>query len=267
MNKVDLVDDKDILDLVELELRELLTQYGFKGDKIPIVRGSASKALLHRCGKDNCPSCGPILELIRVIDEFIPDPPRETEKPFLMPVDQLYYIKGRGTVAASKIERGTIKLGEQVEIVGIGLEPIKTTVTGIEIFGKPINQAEAGDDAGLLLRDMERGRDIKRGQVIAQPESVTAHTRFLAKLYVLTKDEGGRSKPFVTGYRPQFFIRTADVTGTIELPEDLQVVMPGDNVNIKVELLEPIALEKGLRFAIREGGKTVGAGVVTKILE
>ena len=266
LNKVDLMTEEDLLELVELEMQELLTQYGFPGDTVPIVRGSALLARDHGCGETDCPYCGPILELLRVIDEYIPTPVRDVDKPFLMPVDKVYYIKGRGTVPASKIERGTIRLGEEVEIVGIDEEPLKSVVTGIEIFGKPTNQAQAGDDAGLLLRGLAR-RDLKRGQVIAKPGTVSAYTRFMAEVYVLKKEEGGRHKPFFTGYRPQFFIRTADVTGSIRLPDNVSMALPGDHAETEIELLDPIALETGLRFAIREGGRTVGVGVVAKILE
>lgn len=267
LNKVDLVEDEDLLQLVELEIRELLTLYKYPGDTTPIVRGSALLARNRATAEPDCQYSAPILELLRVVDEYVPTPVREVEKPFLMSVDKLYYIEGRGTVAASKIERGTIKLGEPVEIVGLGYEPFKSVVIGVEIFGKSTNQAQAGDDAGLLLRGIKRGRDITKGQVIAKPGTIKPHTRFSAEVYVLTKGEGGRHKPFFTGYRPQFFVRTADVTGTIRLPEEITMVMPGDNIGMEVELVEPIALEEGLRFAIREGGQTVGAGVVTHVIE
>lgn len=265
LNKVDLMQDEELLALVELEIRELLSRYGFPGDTTPIVRGSALRAREHACGQRDCEFCAPIFNLLQVVDEYIPTPDRDVDKPFLMPVDKLYYIEGRGTVAASKIERGTIQAGEKVEIIGMGYEPIPTVVIGIEIFGKSTNKAQAGDDAGLLLRDMKRGEDIKKGQVIAKPGSITAHTRFAAGVYVLTKDEGGRHKPFFPGYSPQFYFRTADVTGTIQLPDGIDMVMPGDNVELRVELVAAIALEDGLHFAIREGGQTVGAGVVAKI--
>ena len=262
LNKIDLNDDEELLELVELEIRDLLDQYGFSGNTTPIVRGSALKA--RDLGGDYSQ---PINELLRIIDEYIPAPERNVDKPFLMPVDKVYYIEGRGAVAASKIERGTIKRGDKIELVGFGYEPIPTVVTDIEIFGKPANEAQAGDDAGLLLRGIQRGRDIKKGQVIAKPGSIVAHTRFMAEVYVLTREEGGRHKPFFTGYQPQFYIRTADVTGTIHLPDNITMVIPGDNINMEVELLIPIALENGLSFAIREGGQTVGAGIITKLLE
>ena len=267
LNKVDLVDDEELLELVELEIRDLLDQYGFMGDTTPIVRGSAMLARDHGCGEQSCEYCGSILELLRVVDEYIPTPVRDVDKPFLMSVDKVYYIEGRGAVAASKIERGTIKMGDKVELVGMGFRPVPTVVTGVEIFGKSTNQAQAGDDAGLLLRGIQRGRDITKGQVIAKPGSVTPHTKFIAEVYVLTSEEGGRYKPFFPGYTPQFYVRTADVTGEIKLPENVTMVMPGDNIDMEVELLTPIALEEGVRFAIREGGQTVGAGVVTKVLE
>jgi elongation factor Tu len=267
LNKIDLVDDEELLGLVELEIRDILSKYGFSGDTTPIVRGSALKARDHACGKRDCEFCGAIFALLRTVDEAIPTPIREIDKPFLMPVDKVYQIKGRGTVAASKVERGTIKLGDQVEIIGFGYESTTSVVTGIEIFGKPTQQAQAGDDAGLLLRDVHRGHDITKGQVVAKPGSVTPHTKFVAEVYVLTKEEGGRHKPLFTGYQPQFYIRTADVPGTIKLPEEINMVVPGDNISLEVELLAPIALEEGVRFAIREGGQTVGAGVATKIIE
>lgn len=266
LNKVDLADDEELLDLVDLEIREVLSQYSFPGDKTPIVRGSALLARDCGCGKNECPYCSSVLELMRVVDEYIPTPMRDVDEPFLMPVDQVYYIKGRGTVPASKIERGTIRLGEEVEIVGMGWKPFKSVVTSIEIFGKPTNQAVAGDDAGLLLRDLSR-EDLTRGQVLAKPGTIEPHTRFKAQVYILSKEEGGRAKPFFTGYRPQFYVRTADVTGAITLPEGISMALPGDNVEMEIELLEPIAIEETLRFAVREGGRTVGAGVVTKIRE
>lgn len=267
LNKVDLVEDKELIDLVEMEVRDLLNQYGFSGSTTPFVRGSALPARDNGTGEEDDPISEPIFELLRVIDEYIPTPVRNDDKPFLMPVDQVYFIEGRGAVAASKVERGTIKLGEKVELVGFGFKPLPTVVTGIEIFGKSTNLAQSGDDAGLLLRGIKRGRDIRKGQVIAKPGSITPHSRFLGEVYVLTKDEGGRQKPFFSGYTPQFFIRTADVTGTIQLPDDIPMVIQGDNVNMTIELIYPIAIEAGLRFALREGGQTVGAGVVTKILE
>lgn len=266
LNKVDLVSEKELLDLVELEIKDLLNQYGFPGDTVPIVQGSALRARDHSCGKDSCPYCGPILKLLHAVDKYIPTPIRDVDKPFLMPIDKVYYIKGRGTVPASKIERGTIKLGEEVEIIGLDYAPRKTVVTGIEIFGKPTNIALAGDDAGLLLRGVERS-ELKKGQVLAKPGSVEVFTRFKAEAYILGKEEGGRTKPFFTGYRPQFYIRTADVSGSIILLEGREMAMPGDHLLLEIKLLEPVVVEKGLHFAIREGGKTVGAGVVTEIIE
>lgn len=266
LNKVDLVDDKDLLELVELEIREVLDQYEFPGDETPIIRGSAMLARDCACGKTDCAYCSSILELLRIVDECIPTPIRDTDRPFLMSVDKVYYIKGRGTVPASKIERGTIRLNEEVEIVGKGWESFRSVVTGIEIFGKPTNQAVAGDDAGILLRGLSRD-DLTKGQVIAKPGTVTPHTRFKAQVYILKREEGGRSKPFFTGYNPQFYVRTADVTGSIALPDDVPMALPGDNLEMEIRLLEPIAVEETLRFAIREGGHTVGAGVVTKILD
>jgi len=267
LNKVDLVDDTELLELVEMEIRDLLTQYGFPGETTPVVRGSALLARDKGTGEEGDPYSAPILELLRVVDEFIPTPVRDTDKPFLMPVDKVYYIEGRGAVAASKIERGQVKLQDKVELIGFGYNALPTVVTGIEIFGKSTNQAQAGDDAGILLRGIQRGRDIKKGQVVCKPGSVTPHTKFNAQVYVLTKDEGGRQKPFFSGYTPQFFIRTADVTGTITLPQETDMVIPGDHVNMTIELITPVAIEDSLRFAIREGGQTVGAGVVTKIIE
>jgi elongation factor Tu len=267
LNKVDLMEsDRELVDLVELEMRELLDEYEFPGNELPVIRGSAQLARDCGCGQESCNHCGPIFELLHALDEYVPEPLRETEKPFLMPVDKVYYIKGRGTVAASKIERGTITLDQTVEIVGKAVESVETVVTGIEIFGKPTDHAEAGDDAGLLLRGIARA-DLKRGQVIVEPGSVEAHTHFEAEVYILTREEGGRSKAFFSGYCPQFYIRTADVTGRIALPDGVAMAIPGDSVTMGIELIEPIALSEGLRFAIREGGNTVGAGVVTKILE
>jgi elongation factor Tu len=266
MNKIDLVDDEELLELVDLEIRDVLTHYDFPGEDTPIVRGSAMLARDCACGQEDCPYCNQILELMRVVDEYIPTPVRDVDRPFLMPVDKVYYIKGRGTVPASKVERGAITVGEEVEIVGKGWEPFKSIITGIEIFGKPTQRAVAGDDVGLLLRGLSRD-DLTKGQVIAQPGSITPHVRFTAGVYILKKEEGGRSKPFFSGYQPQFFVRTADVTGEITLPEGLSMALPGDNVEMEIRLLEPIAVEEALRFAIREGGRTVGAGVVTKILE
>jgi len=262
MNKVDMVDDKELLDLVELEVRELLSKYEFPGDDIPIIRGSALKALEGDTGELGTPS---IQALMDAIDSYIPEPKREVDKPFLMPVEDVFSISGRGTVATGRVERGKIKVGEEVEIVGIKATA-KTVVTGVEMFRKLLDEGMAGDNIGALLRGTKR-EDIERGQVLAKPGSITPHTKFQAEAYILTKDEGGRHTPFFKGYRPQFYFRTTDVTGVCELPEGTEMVMPGDNIQIKVELIMPIAMDEGLRFAIREGGRTVGAGVVTKIFE
>jgi elongation factor Tu len=260
MNKVDAVDDAELLDLVELEVRELLSAYEFPGDDIPVVRGSALGALN---GEANWEAT--VDELMARVDEYIPTPTRETEKPFLMPVEDIFTIQGRGTVATGRVERGIIKVNEQVEIVGI--RPTKTTVcTGVEMFHKLLDEGRAGDNVGLLLRGVER-KEIERGQVISKPGSITPHTKFKAEVYVLTKEEGGRHTPFFTGYRPQFYFRTTDVTGNANLPEGVEMVMPGDNITMEIELIAPIAMEKGLRFAIREGGRTVGAGTVADIIE
>ena len=258
MNKVDMVDDEELLDLVELEVRELLSKYEFPGDDTPIVRGSALDALE---GADTAS----IIELMAAVDSFIPEPEREVDKPFLMSVEDVFSISGRGTVATGRIERGQIKVGEEVEIVGIRATE-KTTVTGVEMFRKLLDVGQAGDNVGCLLRGIKR-EEIERGQVLAQPGSITPHTRYEAEVYVLTKEEGGRHTPFFNNYRPQFYFRTTDVTGTVALPEGTEMVMPGDNTQMTVALLTPIAMDEGLRFAIREGGRTVGAGVVTKILE
>ena len=266
MNKVDMMDDEELLELVELELRELLDDYEFPGDETPIVRGSALQALESQEADVNHDDYAPILELMRVVDEYIPQPERETEKPFLMPVEDVFSIKGRGTVVTGRAERGTLKPGDEVEIVGLTDQIRKVTVTSMEMFHKTLDKVEAGDNAGCLLRGV--GRDeIQRGQVLAKPGSITPHKKFMSEVYVLKKDEGGRHKAFFPGYRPQFYIRTMDVTGEITLPEGVEMVMPGDNVNLKVELITPVALEEGSRFAIREGGLTVGAGVITKILD
>jgi elongation factor Tu len=259
LNKVDLVDDPELLDLVELEVRELLNQYQFPGDKTPIIRVSASKAL-----KGDPEAEKQILELIKAVDEFVPTPTREVDKPFLMPVEDVFSITGRGTVATGRIERGVIKVGEEVEIVGLR-DTTKTVVTGVEMFRKLLDQGEAGDNVGLLLRGIEKD-GIERGQVLAKPGSITPHRKFKAEVYVLSKEEGGRHTPFFTKYRPQFYFRTTDVTGQVTLPQGVEMVMPGDNVNMEVELITPIAMEKTMRFAIREGGRTVGAGRVTDIL-
>ncbi len=265
LNKVDMMDDPELLELVELELRELLSSYGYPGDTIPIVRGSAKQALESASTDKNSPEYAPILELLRVVDEYIPEPKRETERPFMMSVEDVFSIKGRGTVVTGRIDRGVIKIGEPIEIVGLR-ETKNSVVTGVEMFHKLLDEGRAGDNVGLLLRGIER-EDVERGQVLAKPKSITPHRKFLAEVYVLKKEEGGRHKAFFSGYRPQFYIRTMDVTGDITLPEGVEMVMPGDNVNLTVELIVPVALEQGSKFAIREGGLTVGAGVVTKIIE
>jgi len=265
LNKVDMMEDEELLELVELEVRDLLSKYEFPGDEIPIVRGSALKAGECGCGKRECQWCGPIWQLMDAVDSYIPTPARPIDKPFLMPVEDVFGIKGRGTVVTGRIERGIVKVGDEIEIVGI--KPTrKTVVTGVEMFKKILDQGEAGDNVGCLLRGIER-EDVERGQVLAKPGTITPHTHFQAKVYVLSKEEGGRHTPFFNGYRPQFYLRTTDVTGTSELPEGTEMVMPGDNVEMKVQLIQPVALEKELRFAIREGGRTVGAGVVTEIIE
>jgi len=261
MNKVDLVDDPEMLDLVEMEVRELLTFYEFKGDKIPIIRGSALKAL-----KGDKEGMEAIEKLMTTVDESIPEPKRITDKPFLLPVEDVFSITGRGTVATGRIERGIIKVGESVDIIGMGAENMKSTVTGVEMFRKLLDQGQAGDNVGLLLRGVEK-EDIARGMVICAPGSVTPHTEFKCEIYVLKKEEGGRHTPFFKNYRPQFFVRTTDVTGDVTLPKGVEMVMPGDNVSLTVKLINPIALEKGLRFAIREGGRTIGAGQVTDIVK
>ena len=263
MNKVDMVDDDELLELVELEVRELLSEYDFPGDDIPVVQGSALKAL--EAGGDG-PEAECIQDLMDAIDSYIPEPERDIDKPFLMPVEDVFSITGRGTVATGRIERGVVNQGEEVELVGMTDESRKTVVTGVEMFRKLLDQGQAGDNAGLLLRGV--GKDeIERGQVLAKPGSITPHTKFKAEVYVLTKDEGGRHTPFFNGYRPQFYFRTTDVTGATELPEGVEMVMPGDNVQMEVELITPIAMDPELRFAIREGGRTVGAGVVTEIIQ
>jgi elongation factor Tu len=264
LNKVDMMDDPELLELVELELRELLTSQGFPGDTTPIVRGSAKQALESTSTDPNAPEYAPIKELLRVVDEYIPEPKRETDKPFMMSVEDVFSIKGRGTVVTGRIDRGIIKIGEPIEIIGLR-ETKNSVVTGVEMFHKQLDEGMAGDNVGLLLRGIER-EDVERGQVLAKPKSITPHKKFLAEVYVLKKEEGGRHKAFFSGYRPQFYIRTMDVTGDITLPEGVEMVMPGDNVNLTVELIVPVALEQGSKFAIREGGLTVGAGVVTKII-
>jgi elongation factor Tu len=266
MNKTDQMDDPELLELVELELRELLNEYGFPGDETPIVKGSALKALESDSTDLSAEEYASVVELLRVVDEYIPEPERETDKPFMMPVEDVFSIKGCGTVVTGRIERGTIKLNEEIDIVGLRDAVGKTVVTGIEMFHKQLDTGMAGDNAGLLLRGIDR-EAIERGMVLAKPKSITPHKTFMSEVYVLRKDEGGRHKAFFTGYRPQFFIRTLDVTGTITLPEGVEMVMPGDNVNLKVELITPVALENGSNFAIREGGLTVGAGVITEILD
>ncbi len=260
MNKCDMVDDEEILDLVELEIRELLTKYGFDGENVPVIRGSATKAL-----EGDPKAVEAIKELIKAIDEYIPTPVRDLDKPFLMPVEDVFSISGRGTVATGRVERGVLKLNEEVEIVGIR-DTQKTVATGIEMFKKQMKECQAGDNVGILLRGIDRDK-IERGQVLAKPGSVTPHTEFEAEVYVLSKEEGGRHKPFFDGYKPQFYVRTTDVTGEIKLPEGVEMVMPGDNVHLIVKLITPVAIEEGLRFAIREGGHTVGAGVVSKVLK
>jgi len=265
MNKVDMVDDPDLLELVELEVRELLKSYQFPGDEIPIVKGSALQAGQCSCGKDDCAKCKPILELMNAVDEYIPIPDRALDKPFLMPVEDVFSISGRGTVVTGRVEQGKVKVGEEMEIVGIR-DTQKKVVTGVEMFKKLLDEGMAGDNLGLLLRGVER-TDVERGQVIAKPGSITPHTKFKAEVYVLKKEEGGRHTPFFTGYRPQFYFRTTDVTGVGTLPEGVEMVMPGDNLGMIVQLITPIAMDKGLRFAIREGGRTVGAGTVTEVIE
>ena len=265
LNKVDMVDDPELIELVELEMRELLTKYEFPGDELPIIKGSALKALECGCGKEECNNCKPILELMEAVDKFIPEPVRDIEKPFLMPVEDVFSISGRGTVVTGRVERGQIKVGEEVEIIGIR-PTAKTICTGVEMFRKTLDQGQAGDNVGLLLRGTKRD-EVERGQVVAKPGSITPHTKFKAEAYVLTKEEGGRHTPFFNGYRPQFYFRTTDVTGVVTLPEGVEMVMPGDNVSVEVSLIMPIAMEKELRFAIREGGRTVGAGVISEIIE
>jgi elongation factor Tu len=262
LNKVDMVDDKELLDLVELEVRELLSKYEFPGDKIPIVRGSALKALEGDKGELGEPS---IFKLMEAVDGYIPTPKRAVDKPFLMPVEDVFSISGRGTVATGRVERGIIKVGEEVEIVGLKATT-KTVVTGVEMFRKLLDEGQAGDNVGCLLRGLKR-EEVERGQVLAKPGSITPHTHFKAEVYVLTKEEGGRHTPFFNGYRPQFYFRTTDVTGSIQLPQGVEMVMPGDNITMEVELITPIAMEKELRFAIREGGRTVGAGVVAEVIK
>ncbi|HDK27070.1 MAG TPA: elongation factor Tu, partial [Candidatus Atribacteria bacterium] len=266
LNKVDMVDDPELLELVEMEVRELLSEYEFPGDDLPVIKGSALKAQECGCGKEDCPWCSGILELLKAVDDYIPTPKRDVDKPFLLSVEDVFSITGRGTVATGRLERGVVKVGDPAEIVGLAPKVHKTVITGVEMFRKTMEQAEAGDNIGLLLRGIDKN-EVKRGQVVAAPGSITPHTKFKAELYVLTKEEGGRHTPIFSGYRPQFYFRTTDVTGTVTLPEGVEMVMPGDNVTITAELITPIAMEKQLRFAIREGGRTISAGVVSEIIE
>jgi len=266
MNKVDMVDDEELLDLVEMEVRDLLSSYDFPGDEVPVIRGSALKALECGCGKRECQWCGRIWELMDACDSYIPLPERPVDQPFLMPIEDVFSITGRGTVVTGRVERGKINAGEEVEIVGMREDKIKTVATSLEMFRKILDEAIAGDNIGILLRGVGKD-DVERGQVVAKPGTITPHKHFKAEIYVLKKEEGGRHTPFFNGYKPQFYFRTTDVTGEITLPEGVEMVMPGDNANIEVKLIVPVALEKGLRFAIREGGRTVGAGVVTDILD
>ncbi len=265
LNKVDMMDDPELLELVEMELRDLLNGYEFPGDTTPIVRGSALQALESTSTDPNAPEYACIKELVRVIDEYIPEPVRDTEKPFMMPIEDVFSIKGRGTVVTGRVDRGRIHVGEPVEIVGLREKSMASVVTGVEMFHKTLDEGMAGDNCGLLLRGIDR-TDVERGMVVAKVASITPHTKFMSEVYVLTRDEGGRHKAFFNGYRPQFYIRTMDVTGILKLPEGVEMVMPGDNVNLEVELIVPVALEQGSKFAIREGGLTVGAGVITKII-
>ena len=266
MNKMDQLEDPELVELVEMEIRELLSKYEFPGDDIPIIKGSAIKAAECACGKRECEHCGRIHELMDALDTYIPDPVRETDKPFLMSLEDVFSIKGRGTVGTGRMERGVLKVGDEVDIVGMVKEIRKTTCTGVEMFNKTLEEGMAGDNVGVLLRGVEKD-DLERGQVLAKPGSITPHTKFEAEVYILTKEEGGRHTPFFNGYRPQFYFRTTDVTGVATLLGGAEMVMPGDNANLLIELITPIAMDKELRFAIREGGKTVGAGVVTKIIE
>ena len=266
LNKTDMVDDAELLELVDMEVRELLNSYGFPGDDTPIVAGSGLKALECGCGKRECEWCGKVWELMDNVDAYIPTPERAVDKPFLMPVEDVFSITGRGTVATGRVERGQVKVQDEIEIVGLSDKPRKTVVTGVEMFRKLLDYAQAGDNIGALLRGVDR-KEIERGQVLAKPGSIKPHTKFSAEVYVLTKEEGGRHTPFFNGYRPQFYFRTTDVTGIVTLPEGVEMVMPGDNIKVDIDLITPIAIEEGLRFAIREGGRTVGAGVVTGIRE
>jgi elongation factor Tu len=266
MNKVDMLEDKELLDLVEMEVRELLSKYNFPGDEIPVIRGSALKAKECGCGAASCANCGPILKLMDAVDTYMPDPVREIDKPFLMSIEDVFSIKGRGTVGTGRVERGRVKVGDEVDIVGIKPDIKKSVVTGVEMFNKTLDEGQAGDNLGVLLRGIEKD-DLERGQVLAKPGTITPHKKYEAEAYILTKEEGGRHTPFFNGYRPQFYFRTTDVTGVVTLTGGAEMVMPGDNVKVNVELLTAVAMDEGLRFAIREGGKTVGAGVVTKIIE
>jgi elongation factor Tu len=265
LNKVDMVEDPELLDLVELEVRELLSGYDFPGENTPVIRGSALKALECGCGKPDCQWCSGIWKLMDAVDSYIPEPVRDIDKPFLMPIEDVFSISGRGTVVTGRVERGVIKVGDEVEVVGIR-PTSKTVCTGVEMFRKTLDQGQAGDNIGVLLRGTKR-EEVERGQVVAKPGSITPHRRFKAETYILTKEEGGRHTPFFNGYRPQFYFRTTDVTGVASLPEGVEMVMPGDNVSLAVELITPIAMEKELRFAIREGGRTVGAGVISDVIE
>ena len=266
LNKCDMVDDPELLELVEMEVRDLLSTYDFPGDEIPIIKGSSLKVLESTSTDPNDPVYAPMKELMDAVDSYIPTPDRPTDQPFLMPVEDVFSITGRGTVATGRVERGVVKVSDEVEIVGLKPESSKTVITGVEMFRKLLDQAEAGDNIGVLLRGVQR-TDIERGQVLAKPGTIHPHTKFKAEVYILTKEEGGRHTPFFNGYRPQFYFRTTDVTGVIELPAGTEMVMPGDNVTMDIELITPIAIEKGLRFAIREGGRTVGSGIVSEIKE
>ncbi len=266
LNKVDQVEDKELLELVELEIRELLSDYEFAGDELPVISGSALQCLGCLCAKLDCPKCGPILKLLEAVDDYIPMPPRDVDKPFLLEIEDVFTITGRGTVVTGRVERGKIKVGDQVEVVGMSAETRKTVATGLEMFRKTLDESEAGDNIGVLLRGVDKG-EVQRGQVVAAPGSITPHTKFEAEVYVLSKEEGGRHTPFFEGYRPQFYLHTTDVTGDVSLSEGVEMVMPGDSAKLTIKLIIPIAMEQGLRFAIREGGHTVGAGVVGKIIE
>ncbi|MCX7943233.1 MAG: elongation factor Tu [Deltaproteobacteria bacterium] len=265
LNQVDKVADKELLELVEVEVRDLLTNYKFPGDKVPVIAGSALKAMECGCGKRECEWCSKVVELMEAVDNYIPDPVRDVDKPFLMPIEDVFSISGRGTVVTGRVERGKVKVGDEVEIVGFR-ETMKTVATGVEMFRKLLDEGIAGDNIGVLLRGIKK-EEVERGQVLAKPGSITPHTKFKAEVYVLTKEEGGRHTPFFNGYRPQFYLRTTDVTGSLSLPPGVEMVMPGDNVTVEVELITPVALEKELRFAVREGGRTVGAGVITEIIK